>query len=80
MHVTDMLIQISLSLPLALFQIRGIKCILKLFILKAKNCIAIKCVGISSPHTFLELFESLHTMKAKHEIFVTSTYLKENSK
>lgn len=50
MHVTDRLIQISLSLPLGLFQIRGIKCILKLFILKAKNCIAVG-VLVFPPHT-----------------------------
>lgn len=59
MHITDILIQISLSLSQGLFQIRGIKYILMLVLLKAKICIAIKCVGISSPHTFLELFESL---------------------
>jgi len=45
MHVMHILIQISL--PLGLFQIRGIIYILKLFLLKAKICTAIKCVGIS---------------------------------
>lgn len=59
MHVTYILIQISLTLLRGLFQIRGIKYMLKLFLLKAKICVAIKSVGIPSPHTFLELSESL---------------------